>query len=198
MKRCSACVKQNAAVKTAIDARSLLAKWIFFDLVEKHTSSLIINFKQAIKSFLVWNIYFIFLISVVNYTVYKSNIKSNCILLCHLCVRSSPEEVFCKKDVLRNFTKFPGKHLCQSLFLKKRLWHRCFPVNFTKFLRTHFLTEHLQWLLPGFQSEHTLYSFRISCSKQAQYLKFKWTITSWKYSRWNIVQTSSLCYVAGF
>ena len=27
------------------------------------------------------------------------------------------------------------------------LWHRCFPVNFAKFLRTPFLTEHLRWLL---------------------------------------------------
>ena len=51
-----------------------------------------------------------------------------------------------KKGVLRNYAKFVGKHLCQSLFfnkvaglpatlLKKRLWHRCFPVNFAKFLR---------------------------------------------------------------
>ena len=31
--------------------------------------------------------------------------------------------------------------------LKDRLWHRCFPVNFAKFLRTSFLTEHLWWLL---------------------------------------------------
>ena len=31
--------------------------------------------------------------------------------------------------------------------LKKRLWHRCFPVNFVKFLRTPFLTELLRWLL---------------------------------------------------
>ena len=30
--------------------------------------------------------------------------------------------------------------------LKKRLWHRCFPVNFVKFLRTSFFIEHL-WLL---------------------------------------------------
>ena len=30
---------------------------------------------------------------------------------------------------------------------KKRLWHRCFPVNFTKFLRTTFFTEHRWWLL---------------------------------------------------
>ena len=65
--------------------------------------------------------------------------------------RSSRLEVFCKKGVIRNFTKFTGKHLCQSLFFNKiaglrvlglrrqvRLWHRCFPVNFVKFLRTAF------------------------------------------------------------
>ena len=53
--------------------------------------------------------------------------------------------------VLRNFAKFIGKQLCQSLFinkvaglrpatlLKKKLRHRCFPVNFAKFLGTTFL-----------------------------------------------------------
>ena len=62
--------------------------------------------------------------------------------------RSIRLEVFCKKGVLRNFAKFTGKHLCQSLFfnkvaglrsttlLKKGLWHKCFPVNFVKFLST--------------------------------------------------------------
>ena len=34
-----------------------------------------------------------------------------------------------------------------SNLLKKRLWHRCFPVNFAKFLKTPFLKEHPQWLL---------------------------------------------------
>ena len=70
--------------------------------------------------------------------------------------RSSRQEVFFKKGILRNFAKFTGKRLCQSLFfdkvaglrqLKKRPWLRCFPVNFVKFLRTPFRTEHLQWLL---------------------------------------------------
>ena len=62
--------------------------------------------------------------------------------------------MFCRKGVLRNFTKFTGKHLHQSLFfnkvatlLKKGLWHNCFPVNFPKFLRTPFFTKHLRWLL---------------------------------------------------
>ena len=30
---------------------------------------------------------------------------------------------------------------------KKRLWHRCFPVNFAKFLRIPFSVEYLRWLL---------------------------------------------------
>ena len=29
---------------------------------------------------------------------------------------------------------------------KKKLWHRCFPVNIAKFVRTTFFTEHL-WAL---------------------------------------------------
>ena len=65
--------------------------------------------------------------------------------------KSSHPEVFCKKGVLRNFTKFTGKHLCQILFinkvaglrlatlLKTRRWHTRFPVNFVDFLRTPFL-----------------------------------------------------------
>ena len=65
--------------------------------------------------------------------------------------RSSHQRCSVRKDVLRNFPKFTGKHLCQSLFfnkvaglrpaalLKRRLWHRCFPVSFAKILRTPFL-----------------------------------------------------------
>ena len=44
--------------------------------------------------------------------------------------------------------------MCQSLFFNKvatlfknRLWLRCFPVNFVKFLRPPFLTQHLRWLI---------------------------------------------------
>ena len=65
--------------------------------------------------------------------------------------RSNHRRFSVRIGVLRNFAKLTGKHLCQSLFLnkvaglrpatllKKRLWHRCFPVNFAKFLRTPFL-----------------------------------------------------------
>ena len=42
-----------------------------------------------------------------------------------------------------------NKHnnLKPATLLKKEFWHRCFPVNFAKFLRTPFFTEHLWWLL---------------------------------------------------
>ena len=54
-----------------------------------------------------------------------------------------------KKGALKNFPKFTGKHLFQSLFFKKvaglpaillerRLWYRCFPVNFANFSRATF------------------------------------------------------------
>ena len=33
--------------------------------------------------------------------------------------KSSLPDVFCEKGVLRNFAKFTGKHLCQSLFFNK-------------------------------------------------------------------------------
>ena len=67
--------------------------------------------------------------------------------------RGSCPEMFCKKAVLRDFPKFTRKHLCQSLFIrsvtlfKKRPCSLVFPVNFAKFGRTPFLTEHLWWLL---------------------------------------------------
>ena len=71
---------------------------------------------------------------------------------------TSERKISSYKPAFRNFAKFTGKHLCQSLsfliklqaaatLLKKRLLHRCFSVNFAKFLRTPFLIEHLWWLL---------------------------------------------------
>ena len=69
--------------------------------------------------------------------------------------RSSRPDVFCEKDVSKDFAKCTIKCACtrvsfsprpETLF-KKRPWHRCFPVNFTKLLRTTFFIKHLRWLL---------------------------------------------------
>ena len=91
--------------------------------------------------------------------------------------RSKRPEVFCNKGVLKNFAKFTGKHLSQSLFFnkfaglrpatlsKKRLWHRCFPVNFVKFLRTS-LIENLWWLLLKLKCSFLCYTqvLKIECA----------------------------------
>ena len=58
--------------------------------------------------------------------------------------------MFCKKGVLRDFSKLTEKHLCWSFFLmklqawglsfiKKKFQQRCFPVNFARFFRTPIL-----------------------------------------------------------
>ena len=47
--------------------------------------------------------------------------------------QKQPPEVFYKKGVLKNFAKFTGKHLCQSLFFNKVAGLR----NFAKFTGKH-------------------------------------------------------------
>ena len=82
--------------------------------------------------------------------------------------RSSHRRCPVRKSVLRNFAKFTGKHLCQSFFfnkvpglrtatlLKKRPWHRCFPVNFAKLLRTPFYRTPLDDCFWTFSSQEKL------------------------------------------
>ena len=86
--------------------------------------------------------------------------------------RGSRPDMFCKKGVLRNFVKFTGKHLCQNLFFNTAVglrlaWHRCFPVNFAKFLRTPFIIEHLWWLLLNKSKERfSKILFRLKIQKE--------------------------------
>ena len=67
-----------------------------------------------------------------------------------MTIRSSHQKCSARKAVFKNFAKFRGKRMCQVVFfnrvagpepatlLKKTLWHRCFPVNSAKFLRSPF------------------------------------------------------------
>ena len=70
-------------------------------------------------------------------------------------VRSSLREVFCKKGVLRNFTKFTGKPLCQSLFFNKLL---------CEIFKKPFLTGHLWWLLLESNKICTLFEMTLNCT----------------------------------
>ena len=69
--------------------------------------------------------------------------------------RSSRLEVPCKKGLVRN---------------------KCFPVNFAKFLRTHFFIEHLRW-------NHSKPSITEKRRNKAKYL-------TWNSRRLNFVKTS--------
>ena len=57
--------------------------------------------------------------------------------------------------IFRCLAKFTRKHLSLSLFFNKvaglrpakRLWRRCFPVNFSKYLRSQkWVTNHCYWI----------------------------------------------------
>ena len=66
--------------------------------------------------------------------------------------RGSRPEVFCKKGILRNFAKFTGKHLCESLFnkvagaacnfIKKETLAQVFFCEFCEICKNTFFTEH--------------------------------------------------------
>ena len=86
--------------------------------------------------------------------------------------QKQPPNLFCIKGVLKNFEKFTGKHRCQDLFfdkasglhfIKKRPQHRCFLVNFVKFLRTFFFTDHV-WTTAS-EGSSQLLAFKINWSE---------------------------------
>ena len=58
----------------------------------------------------------------------------------------------------------------ESPLLKKRLWHRCFPVNFEKFLRTCFLTKNLRCSLDPMHLSHLAKLVSLSLKKLLQFL----------------------------
>ena len=58
-----------------------------------------------------------------------------------MLVQKQPPEVFCKKVVLKNFAKFTGKRLCQSLFfnkVKKESLVQVFACEFCEIFKNNF------------------------------------------------------------
>ena len=113
-----------------------------------------LNFTMYIWTILTWSlktyIWFHNLISKNIFFTKRSvffirHLKTNKLLRTKRIIRGSHSLMFFKIGVLKNFLTCKGKHQCWSLFsinlqaynfIKKRLQHRCFPVNITKFLRT--------------------------------------------------------------
>ena len=72
--------------------------------------------------------------------------------------RGSRRRCCIKKGLLKNFSKFTEKHLCQSLFfnkdagaadnfIKKETLAQVFSCEFCKIFKNTFFIEHLRWLL---------------------------------------------------
>ena len=71
--------------------------------------------------------------------------------------RSNHQRCSIKKGVLRNFVKFSGKHLCQSLFMpqacnfiKKESLAQVFSCEFFEIFKSTFFTEHLRATASGY------------------------------------------------
>ena len=63
-------------------------------------------------------------------------------------IRRSSQQRCSVKKLFLEISQNSQKNTCARVsFLKKRLWHRWFPMNFARFLRTSSLTEYLCWLL---------------------------------------------------
>ena len=63
-------------------------------------------------------------------------------------IQNSHRRCFAKKSILKNFTKFAGRHLCQSLFFNKvagqETLAQVFPHEFCEIFKNTFFTEHLR------------------------------------------------------
>ena len=110
--------------------------------------------------------------------------------------RRSHQRCSFRKSAFRNFAKFTVKHLCQSLFfnkaaalrpaslLKERLWHRCFPMNFAKFLGAPFLQNTFGRLL--------LWLFGNPSQSNQSLLRF-WFFTIWFWLLHNLEYWRKMC-----
>ena len=68
-----------------------------------------------------------------------------CFVICRSfsSIRSIHRMCSVRKGVLRNFAKFTGKHLCQSLFFKKETLAQVFSCEICDISKNTFFTEHL-------------------------------------------------------
>ena len=96
-------------------------------------------------------------------------------------------------EISQNSQETPVLEPRPATLLKKKLWHRCFPVNLAKFLRTPFLTEHLPWLLLTYNFkwaiDYHLIWMSSSLKVAGEILEAVSGCTLWFAILWNIFET---------
>ena len=91
------------------------------------------------------------------------------------------------------------EYLRPATLLKKRLWHKCFPVNFVKFLRTpffigffHYFEIFIFWVVRGVKGKSIVQNENNNYIRHAPYLwnsitddqDFWYTCVKWSYLQW--------------
>ena len=89
-------------------------------------------------------------------------------------IRSSHQRCSVKKGALKNFAKFTGKHLYQSLFLKKVAGSRPATCEFCEIFKDTFFTEHL-WV-----NASTIFTiFRVGSTLPNVLMKIRSSASHW-------------------
>ena len=85
------------------------------------------------------------------------------IALSYYALEAVLEWCFAKGVLQKAIIKFSSSEAYN--FIKKETLAQCFPVNFTKFLRTTFFTEHLWWLLLHITDQLVIYYMHLKYMK---------------------------------
>ena len=99
----------------------------------------------------------------------KRRYQVNFLMFCFK-YRSSHQRCSMKKGVLKNFHKIHRKTPVPES--GTGVWHRCFPVNFVKSLRTPFFTEHL-WMTASISTEILYKLLYFICPSKVSHQKIK-------------------------
>ena len=94
-----------------------------------------------------------------------------------LMIQKKPPKVLYEKGVVKNFTNFTGKHLCQSLFFKKFLRNSFLRVSLLKKVSG---TSIFLWILWNFQ-ERLFYRTPLVAASGSQSQKIIKTFCWWSY-----------------
>ena len=130
-----------------------------------------------------------------NLRIFKSTFFTEHLRSLLLLFSSSHQRCSIIKGVLRNFTKFTKKHLCQSRFFKKETLAQVFSFEFCEISQNNFSTEYLSTTASGFSAVTTVFwGIKTMCKgnkmilvsiSTRSLLSCHWNISRWCYESVN-------------
>ena len=133
---CQNCQIRERSIKRLKRCRALEGVRVVFQQVTRAVCQIYVHSKQ-LKSDLLSLVFTVF------YRKYFSFVPFSFPPGVFYNYRSSTHRCSMRKYILRNFTKYTGKHLCQSLFIKKKTLAQVLFCEFCEISKNIFFTEHL-------------------------------------------------------